>query len=69
VGLANFRYLFDPENWAVRGYFGNALRNSVLFVIGFGPDRPGRVGVGHRLGLPPTPGPAAGGLYTLVILA
>lgn len=34
VGLANFRALFDFENWMVRGYFGNALRNSVLFVIG-----------------------------------
>ncbi len=34
VGLANFRALFDFENWMVRGYFGNALRNSLLFVIG-----------------------------------
>jgi len=34
VGLANFQALFDFENWMVRGYFGNALRNSVLFVIG-----------------------------------
>jgi len=36
VGLANFQALFDFENWMVRGYFGNALRNSVLFVIGSG---------------------------------
>ncbi len=34
VGLANFRALFDFENWMVRGYFGNAFRNAVLFVIG-----------------------------------
>lgn len=34
VGLANFQALFDFERWMVRGYFGNALRNSVLFVIG-----------------------------------
>ncbi|WP_322799178.1 sugar ABC transporter permease [Thermoflexus sp.] len=34
VGLANFQALFDPETWMIRGYFGNALRNTVLFVIG-----------------------------------
>ncbi|QWK10557.1 MAG: sugar ABC transporter permease [Thermoflexus hugenholtzii] len=69
VGLANFRYLFDPENWAVRGYFGNALRNSVLFVIGSGLIGQAGVGLAIAWAFHRRRGLLREVLYTLVILA
>jgi len=34
VGLQNFYRLFDATRWTRPGEFGNALRNSLLFVLG-----------------------------------
>ncbi len=69
VGLANFQALFDFENWMIRGYFGNALRNAVFFVIGSALIGQAGLGLAIAWAFHRRRGLLREALYTLVILA
>ncbi len=69
VGLANFQALFQFENWMIRGYFGNALRNTALFVLGSALIGQAGLGLAIAWAFHRRRGMLRELIYTLVILA
>jgi multiple sugar transport system permease protein len=69
VGLENYQRLFDFSTWMNSGEFGNALRNSAIFV--FGSAIIGQVGLGLSIAwaFNRRRGPLRETIYTLVTLA